>query len=302
MCKRVETREIEAKTILTKAQGYLDAGFTHSLNPYAGCIFACKYCYVRELPVQKFREQPWGDWLDVKVNAAERYREEMAGLRRKGQPVRLFMSSATDPYQPAEREAKVTRRLLEAMLEAPPDSLVVQTRSPLVARDADLLARLAGLCRVVVSMTIETDREDMKRLFAPSAPGIGLRMKALKEVHDAGIPTQAAVSPVLPFTPEFPKKLLGIADRIWIDTMAIGDGERGRRSERLGMPRLFAEHGLSDWYAPDLHVRVKRYFAKFFPEERIRVSKEEAYPERRAPDGRPAAGSAADGSPGGEGR
>lgn len=279
----IEKREINAKTILTKAQGYLDAGFTHSLNPYAGCAFACRYCYVRELPVQKFKEAPWGTWLDVKVNAAERYREEIAGLRRKGKPVRLFMSSATDPYQPAEREAKVTRRLVEAMLEAPPDSLVVQTRSPLVARDADLLVRLKDRCRLVVSMTIETDREDMKRLFAPSAPGIGLRMKALKEVHDAGIPTQAAVSPVLPFSPEFPERLLGIADRIWIDTMGIGDGERGRRSARLGMPRLFAENGLSAWYAPDIHLRVKRYFARFFPEERIVVSKEEAHPGRRMP-------------------
>jgi DNA repair photolyase len=283
MCKRIDKSEIEAKSILTEAQGYLDTGFTHSLNPYAGCVFACKYCYVRELPVQKFRETPWGEWLQVKVNAAALYRKEIGHLRRKGKTVNLFMSSATDPYQPVEREAEVTRGILREMLEAPPDLLHVQTRSPLVARDIDLLVQLKEKCRLVVSMTIETDREDMKRLFAPTAPGIRLRLKALKEVHDAGVPTQAAVSPVLPFTPDFPKLLLDVADRIWIDTMGIGDGERGRRSERLGMPQRFAEHGLSEWYAGDIHLRVKRYFARFFPEDRIRVSKEEAFPDRRAP-------------------
>lgn len=277
MCKLIEKKEVEAKTILTEAKGYLDTGFTHSLNPYSGCVFACRYCYVRELPVQKFKETPWGEWLAIKTNAAECYRKEIAGLRNRGKTVNIFMSSATDPYQPVEREAQVTRRVLEEMMAAPPDRLHIQTRSPLVTRDLDLLVRLREKCGIVVSMTIETDREDMKRMFAPSAPGIGLRLKALKQVHDAGIPTQAAVSPVLPFTPEFPERLSGIADRIWIDTMGIGDGERGKRSERLGMPRLFAEHQLSDWYAKDLHLRVRKYFARFFPEDRIRVSRDEAF-------------------------
>lgn len=283
MCMQIEKSEIAAKSLLTAAKGYLDTGFTHSLNPYAGCVFACNYCYVRELPVQKFKETPWGRWLQIKKNAAALYRNEIAALRRKGKPVRLFMSSATDPYQPEERRMEVTRGILREMLAAPPDLLHIQTRSPLVARDVDLLVRLAEKCTLVVSMTIETDREDMKRLFAPAAPGIRLRMKALKEVHDAGVPTQVAVSPVLPFTPEFPRKLAGIADRVWIDTLTIGDGAGGRRSERLGMPRLFAEHGLAEWYAADLHVRVKRHFAKFYPEARIRVSREEAFPGRREP-------------------
>jgi DNA repair photolyase len=274
----IEIKEILAKKILTEAKGYLDVGFTHSLNPYSGCAFSCRYCYVREMPIQRFKEIPWGEWLDIKTNAAENYRNEMIKLRDKNKPVNIFMSSATDPYQPIERKANITRGILEEMIENPPDFLQIQTRSPLVTRDIDLLVNLKEKCEVLVSMTIETDREDIKQLFSPYAPGIKLRIKALKEVHDAGVSTQASISPVLPFTPDFPKVLDGIADHIWIDTLSIGDGSMGKRSERLGMPILFEEQGLSKWYQKDLHVKVEKYFNKYFRSEMIRVSKKEAFP------------------------
>lgn len=273
-----EINEILAKSVLTEATGYLDVGFTHSLNSYSGCAFACSYCYVREMPIQKFKELPWGKWLSIKTNAADKYRDEIKKLRRRNKPVNLFMSSATDPYQPIEREAGVTRAILEAMVAEPPDFLQIQTRGPLVVRDLDLLAKLKESCRLLVSMTIETDREDVKRIFAPYAPGIRQRLKALSAVHDAGIPAQAAISPVLPFTPDFPKLLVGVADRIWIDTLQIGDGMMGKRSERLGMPQLFEAHELSKWYAKDLHERVEKFFLHYFPEDRISVSKKAAFP------------------------
>ena len=274
----LETKAIVTKKILTEASGYLDVGFTHSLNPYSGCRFSCLYCYVRELPIQRFKDRPWGEWVEMKSNAAESYRKEIKKLRQKGKPVHIYMSSATDPYQPIEREARITREILEAMLEEPPDSIQIQTRGPLITRDIDLFVQLKEKCDVLVSMTVETDREDIKRIFAPLAPGVKLRIKALKAVHDAGIRTQAAVSPVLPFTPEFPEKLEPVADRVWIDTLTIGDGAMGRRSKRLGMPNLFEAHGLSDWYLNDLHTRVERYFLKTFPRDRVFVSKTGAFP------------------------
>jgi DNA repair photolyase len=275
----VDIKEILSKNILSEAKGYLDIGFTHSLNPYSGCAFSCKYCYVREMPIQKFKGIPWGNWVDIKINAAANYRNEVIKLRRKNKQINIFMSSATDPYQPIERKAAITRRVLEEMIENPPDLLQIQTRSPLITRDIDLLITLNEKCEVLVSMTIETDREDMKRIFAPYAPGIKLRLKALRELHDAGMSTQASISPVLPFTPDFPKLLKGIVDRIWIDTLTIGDGSMGKRSERLGMPRLFEEQGLSKWYQKDIHLRVEKYFKKSFPDEMIHVSKNEAFPQ-----------------------
>lgn len=274
---KIEWKEILSKKILTEAKGYLDVGFTHSLNPYSGCAFSCKYCYVREMPIQRFKDTPWGEWLEIKTNAAENYRNEMIKLSKKNKPVNIFMSSATDPYQPMERKAAITRRILEEMMEHPPDFLQIQTRSPLITRDIDLINQLKAKCDVLVSMTIETDREDVKRIFAPYAPGIKIRLKALKEVHDKGISTQASISPVLPFTPDFPNVLNGIVDHIWIDTLSIGDGAMGKRSERLGMPKLFQEHELSKWYQQEIHVKVEKYFKQYFPSDMIRVSKNEAF-------------------------
>lgn len=274
----IEIKEILAKKILTEAKGYLDVGFTHSLNPYSGCTFSCRYCYVREMPIQRFKQISWGEWLDIKTNAAENYRNEMMKLRKKNKPINIFMASATDPYQPIERKANIVRGILEEMIENPPDFIQIQTRSPLITKDIDLIVKLKEKCKVLVSMTIETDREDIKQIFSPYAPGIKLRLKALNEVHNAGISTQASISPVLPFTPDFPEVLEGIVDHIWIDTLSIGDGSMGKRSERLGMPKLFEEHALSKWYQKDLHVRVEKYFNKYFPSEMIRVSKQEAFP------------------------
>lgn len=275
---QAEIRDIVSKTILSEAKGYLDIGFTHSLNPYSGCAFSCRYCYVREMPIQKFKEIPWGEWVDVKTNAAGNYRNEIVKLRKKNKPVHLFMSSATDPYQPIERKAKITRQLLETMVGHPPDLLQIQTRSPLVTRDLDLLLELNKKCKLLVSMTVETDRDDVRRIFAPLAPGITLRLKAMRELHAAGIFTQAAISPVLPFSPDFAYVLKGITDRIWIDTLQIGDGAKGRRSERLGMPRLFADQDLSKWYDKNIHLKVEKYFKQHFPNDMVNLSKAEAYP------------------------
>src|SRR5512145_1513091 len=122
----------DAKSILTRTSGYL-SGFTHSLQPYAGCQFSCVYCYVRELAVQRtnpFR-LPWSEWLVAKRNAPALL------ARARLSDARIFLSSATDPYVPAERRLGITRACLAVMAERPPAALVLQTRSPLVLRDVD---------------------------------------------------------------------------------------------------------------------------------------------------------------------
>ena len=118
-----------------------------------------------------------GSWVDVKVESAAILRKELKRAKTKG-PVTIFMSSSTDPYQPVEAKEEVTRALLEVMVSEPPDFLLVQTRSPLVRRDVDLLQQLGE--RVRVSMTVETDREEIRKHFTPSAPPIQARLKTLE--------------------------------------------------------------------------------------------------------------------------
>jgi DNA repair photolyase len=270
----VEIQEAEAKSILTAASGFLASIYTHSLNPYEGCAFSCAFCYVRESFLQLRSPHPWGHWIKAKTNAATLYRKDATRERKKGRPLVVLMSSSTDPYQPLELKERITRSVLEAMLEIPPDFLLIQTRSPLVLQDLPLIQELSRKCRLRVSMTVETDREEVRQVFAPHSPGMRARMRVLRILHEAGIATQAAVSPLLPFTPEFPEKLKGIVDRVVLDTMNLGDGSQGRRSRKLGMPQLHAEHGWEEWYVPDNHERVERYFRKHFPAEMVKISQE----------------------------
>jgi DNA repair photolyase len=256
------------KTILNKGTGFL-SGYTHSLNPYTGCSFGCSYCYVRQMPVSLFREGEWGDWVDVKNGAASLLSKELRRAKAKGS-VTIFMSSSTDPYQPIEHTEKVTRSLLEVMVEYPPDFLLLQTRSPLVSRDIDLLKQLKE--RVRVSMTIETDSELIRKHFTPGAPPIQARFKTLQKLSDAGIPTQVAIAPLLPSGDYFPEKLKPFVNRICIDDYFMGDGSGGKRTNKLGIEKKYAELDLEEWYGPQAIKKVYKRFIGIFPENQIYVS------------------------------
>ena len=107
---------IEARSLLTPTGGYL-GDFTHSLNPYQGCVFGCSYCYVAWAPVAARDPRPWGRYVKAKTNAPEVLARELA--RHPPDTLRIFMASATDPYQPPERRLGLTRRLLEALVARP---------------------------------------------------------------------------------------------------------------------------------------------------------------------------------------
>lgn len=250
----------EPKSILNKGTGFL-SGYTHSLNPYAGCAFACSFCYVRQMPVSLFRQKDWGTWVDVKRGAAEVLRRQLRTAKKKGM-VTIFMSSSTDPYQLIEHQEQVTRSLLEVMAEEQPDFLLVQTRSPLVTRDIDLLKQLGA--RVRVSMTIETDQDEMRKLFTPSAPPIAARLRALARLTREGIATQAAIAPLLPSSENFPQLLREATSRVCIDDYFNGDGSGGKRTERLGLASLYREHGLDEWYHPDALRKVVERMQEVF--------------------------------------
>ncbi|MGG0178862.1 SPL family radical SAM protein [Gottfriedia acidiceleris] len=256
------------KTILNKGTGFL-SGYTHSLNPYTGCSFACSYCYVRQMPVSLFRKKEWGSWVDIKQSAPTILEKELKKAKSKDK-VTIFMSSSTDPYQPIEFKERLTRSLLEVMLQNQPDFLFVQTRSPLVKRDIDLLKLFKE--KVRVSMTIETDLDEIRKSFSPNAPPINARLKTIEELVKAGIPTQATIAPILPSSEEFPKRLSEIVSRICIDDFFMGDGSGGKRTGRLGIEKKYTELNLEDWYGPEAYQIVYQRFKKYFSEDQLFIS------------------------------
>ncbi|WEG17533.1 radical SAM protein [Alkalihalophilus pseudofirmus] len=261
----------EPKKILTPASGFL-YGYTHSLNPYTGCLFGCSYCYVRQSPVGLFRGEEWGEWVDIKKGIHEKYIREMSSLRKRGKEVTIFMASATDPYQSVEYKEKITRALLEAMVEMPPDFLFVQTRSPLVTRDIDLFLKLKDSLRL--SVTVETDLDEVRKNFSPQAPPIQARLKAIGELQKNDLPVQAAVAPVLPFSKQFPETLAALVNRIVIDDFYTGDGSNGKRTERLKIKERFTEEELEKWYGEHVHEYAYEQMKTAFSTEQILISKE----------------------------
>lgn len=161
-----------------------------SLNPYVGCQHACTYCYVPDtIHAERWK---WGTYVVTKPGIARRLAQEMKRRPR----ATVYISTATDPYQPLEQEQEATRQCLEVLARAdwPVDIL---TRSPLVLRDLDVLGRFT---QVRVGMSIPTLDDGLRRLIEPAAPPIAARLDTLRRLHEEGIETYGNYCPAYPPT------------------------------------------------------------------------------------------------------
>jgi DNA repair photolyase len=179
---KIQVRETRCSTLLHRLIYGSSTGYTANL--YRGCTHGCAYCYA---PSLTHDERSWGGYVDVKVNAPEVLARELRSLRRD----QVFLSSASDPYQPVEAKYRLTRRCLESLLRSQfPVSIL--TRSPLVLRDLDLLKELA---EVKVGMSITTVPT---RQLEPGVPPLQRRIDTLRKLGAAGVQTCVSLAPVIP--------------------------------------------------------------------------------------------------------
>ena len=267
-----------ASRALTPTGGFL-RGFAFSLNPYVGCSFGdnkgCPFCYVRALPVAHMVEGGWGSWVIAKVNLPELLQRELQALARtcKLERAAVFMSSATDPYQGVERRLGITRAALIAMTQKPPHRILLQTRSPLVERDIDLLQTLGR--RVIASVTVETDDDLVRRAFTPTSPSVARRLSCARRLREAGIFNQIAIAPMLPNNAaNFAELADEVADRVIIDTYFDGDGSGGRRSRWLGMAELYEHLGYREWFRPGAEQELLRVMRARLGYDRVLFSRD----------------------------
>ncbi len=198
--------EVEARSVLNRHRRrdgwFLD---DYSVNPYYGCPLGCVYCYVRGSRYGARR--PPG--VAAKVNAPGLLDRQLASRARRGQYGFVALGTATEPYMPPERELRLTRRVL-GVLTRWRFPVHVLTKSPLVVRDADLLAEVAekavlprdlegSLPGVAVTVSISTLDEEVARIFEPGAPPPEDRLGAVGELAAAGVRAGVAYIPVLPF-------------------------------------------------------------------------------------------------------
>ncbi len=200
-------QEIQAKTILSDSKIY-----PYVINPYTGCQHNCLYCYAHFMKRFSGHREPWGEFVDVKVNAPELLRRDI--LRRKKD--RVWVSGVCDPYQPLEARYRLTRQCLEILAQNG-WPVTIQTRSPLVLRDIDVL-QLGG-SSFEAGFSVTTADDAVRRLFEPAAPPIAERIRALDELHRAGIRTYAMIAPMLPGSEDLAELLAGKVDSVRIDRM-----------------------------------------------------------------------------------
>ncbi|MGP8079779.1 MAG: radical SAM protein [Dehalococcoidales bacterium] len=217
-------RKVQAKTILSVSKIH-----DYVINPYTGCQHACSYCYARFMKRFTGHREPWGEFVDAKINAPELLRREI--VKKKAGTV--WVSGVCDPYQPLEAKYQLTRQCL-AILAQHDWPVVVQTRSPLVLRDIDIIKDTKNF---EVGFSITTADDSIRQLFEPHAPAIWDRIAALDKLHRAGIRTYAMIAPMLPGTDGLIELLQGKVDYILVDRMnynnAVGIYRQNQLEDKL---------------------------------------------------------------------
>jgi len=189
-----EYREEPCRTALNKVSGM---PFRWSLNPYTGCAHRCTFCFVRAFEARADRpfDDRYGRSIRVKVNIAEVLQRELA--RRSWQREKVVVGTATDPYQPAEGRYRLTRTCLERLSGArTPVALI--TRGPMIVRDIDVLSDAARSAGASVTFSVPTLDHDVWRLTEPGTAPPRQRLRALRQLVEAGLDVGVGMAPILP--------------------------------------------------------------------------------------------------------
>jgi len=234
---QVEYREEPCRSALNRVKGMM---FEWSLNPYTGCAHRCTFCYVRafERRAERPSDDRYGRSIRVKVNVAEVLARELARPTWEGASV--VVGAATDPYQPAEGRYRLTRSCLGVFATASnPFSII--TRGPMIVRDIDVLQEASRRANVTITFSIPTLDEDVWRKSEPSTAHPRQRLRAIKELTEAGIDARVGMAPILPGVSDRPEQLAEVvraareagATGIWANVLFLKPGTREHFLESL---------------------------------------------------------------------
>lgn len=177
--------EKEAKSIINKTK---IPGADWAVNHYSGCAHSCVYCYARFVCRWRDEDEDWGEFVDVKTNAAE-----LTKKQSKGKEGTVILCTTADPYQPIEEDYRLTRKVLQNL--NPELKLSILTKSDLILRDMDVFLRFENH---EFGLTITTLDEDKKKVFEPFSPSSHARLEALKKLKEEGFKIYAFIGPILP--------------------------------------------------------------------------------------------------------
>ena len=226
----VEIVEAPAKSVLNRVVGM---PFPWSINPYRGCYHGCVFCYARRTHtyLEDDGVSEWSSRIYVKVNAPAVLRTELA--KRSWKHENVAIGTVTDPYQPLEGRYRLTRGILEALRDYDTPAGII-TRSPLVIRDIDILAQLASIAGVTVTISIATLDAQLAREIEPTVAPPHQRLRAVAKLAQAGIRVNVALAPILPHITDSPENIESVvrearkagANAIWHNTLHLHEVTR----------------------------------------------------------------------------
>jgi DNA repair photolyase len=208
----VAFRTIETRSILNRVVSKRMHYFQWAINPYRGCEFGCRYCYARYTHEFLDKTDPltFEREIYIKQHAAWLLRQE---LRHVGAGETIAIGTATDPYQPIERTARVTQSLLDVLSEREGLKLGLVTKSTLIERDIDLLKTIAAKNDLSLCVTITTPDTKLARVLEPRAPRPDLRFQTVERLREAGLRVGILCSPMMPGITDTPQALERMAIR-----------------------------------------------------------------------------------------
>jgi DNA repair photolyase len=252
-----ELRFARATSSLSRTSGFIAAaGFSHSLTPARNCTYGCLYCYVPTLRLhgglRKEDWQYWGHFTTIKENLPALLGRQLRADQR------IYCSPLTDPYQPAEAEARIMPGVLRELIAAPPAVFAIQTRGSLIVRDIDLLVELSRRTTLRISFSVTTDREDVRRIFEPHCEPIAERLKAMKQLVRAGLRVHATLAPLLPCDPEelADRGLEASNEALIADPLHVRPTKSRGATTREAAHRLCAARGFGDWLDPAFQQQI----------------------------------------------
>ena len=211
----VEFRTLPVRSLLNRVVSRRSLPFAWSINPYRGCEFGCRYCYARYTHefIELRNPADFERKIFIKQAAGWLLRQELRSVQANQT---IAIGTATDPYQPVERRAKITRGILEVFAGERGLSLGIVTKSTLIERDIDLLQQIAAENDLTVHITITTNKARLARILEPRAPRPDLRFRTVRRLRHAGLRVGVMCSPLMPGITDSPSAL---------DTMARKSNE-----------------------------------------------------------------------------
>jgi len=195
--------EVECKNALVKSG---IEGMDYALNPYTGCQHACVYCYAEFMKKYTNHSEPWGEFVGVKINIADRLRQRI----KRTKPGTIMMGTVTDAYQPLEEKFHLTRQCLEILADSD-FPIFIQSKSDLILRDIDIFKKIK---EKEIGLTITCPDPKIEKIFEPNASDLENRFEALAKLKESGIPTFVFFGPILPYFSDDEKSLKLIFERL----------------------------------------------------------------------------------------